>query len=303
MDCPICGLLAVVQGHAGTSGNAQYKCLRCGTFIATMEFVQDAHSLVPAPSRPYLSAATREASERGQKVELRTDNWSDLAEQHQRATVTERIDKLLKAIARKSGAPGQGVLLRIENDYPLAGASNYEELAEYLEHLQAKHLIYKTGPGSNISDTYRLTIPGWQAIEPRPEVGGVKGRCFVAMWFDESVEEAYKLGFAPGISDAGFKPFRIDEKFTNKGISDEVKSEIRLAQFVVADFTGQRQSVYYEAGFANGLGREVIWCCREDDVKDLHFDTRHLGHVVWKGPRDLRAKLSQSIRANIIPQK
>ena len=86
----------------------------------------------------------------------------------------------------------------------------------------------------------------------------------------------------------------------NKGISDRILAEIRLAEFVVADFTGQRQSVYFEAGFARGLGREVIWCCRKDQVDDLHFDTKHLGHVVWETQEDLRQKLADSIRANII---
>jgi hypothetical protein len=37
-------------------------------------------------------------------------------------------------------------------------------------------------------------------------------------------------------------------------------------------------------------------------VPNLHFDTKHLGHVVWKdaSASDLRVKLEESIRANII---
>jgi hypothetical protein len=169
----------------------------------------------------------------------------------------------------------------------------------YLEHLQSKGLIHRGGAGPGKGD-YGLLVAGWEAVEPRIGPGGIPGRCFVAMWFDESMQEAYDRGFAPAISDAGFKLIRIDQKLTNKGISDEIKAEIRMAQFTVADFTGQRQSVYYEAGFANGLGREVIWCCKADDVNSLHFDIKHLGHVIWKDPVDLRKKLTDSIRANII---
>lgn len=50
---------------------------------------------------------------------------------------------------------------------------------------------------------------------------------------------------------------------TNKAVIDRILGEIRRARFVVADFTGQRNSLYYEAAFAAGLGREVISCCRE----------------------------------------
>jgi hypothetical protein len=79
-------------------------------------------------------------------------------------------------------------------------------------------------------------------------------------------------------------------------------SEIRLAQFVVADFTCQRGGLYFVAGFARDLGREVIWSCRREELKLVHFDIKHLGHVVWETPADLRAKVAESIRANNHPE-
>jgi hypothetical protein len=77
-------------------------------------------------------------------------------------------------------------------------------------------------------------------------------------------------------------------------------TEIRNSEFVVADFTGQRGGVYYEAGFAMGIGRKVIWCCHEDEIGNLHFDTSHKNHIVWKTPDDLRSKLYRRIRATIL---
>ena len=57
--------------------------------------------------------------------------------------------------------------------------------------------------------------------------------------------------------------------------------------------------VYFEAGFAQGLGLKVIWTCHEDHVKDLHFDTRQENHITWENPEDLREKLKNRIRAVI----
>ena len=136
-----------------------------------------------------------------------------------------------------------------------------------------------------------------------PSPGGMPGRCFVAMSFDPSLESVYRLGIKPAIGECGFSVVCMREIATNEGITDRIMSEIRLAQFVVADFTGQRGGVYFEAGFARGLGREVIWACREDELGLVHFDIKHFGHVVWKTPDDLRAKLAESIRANIIPKR
>jgi nucleoside 2-deoxyribosyltransferase len=122
------------------------------------------------------------------------------------------------------------------------------------------------------------------------------------MWFNDETRDAFESGIEPAISDAGFKAIRIDLKEHNNEIPDEIIAEIRNSQFVVADFTGQRAGVYYEAGFAMGLGRTVIWCCRRDEVEKLHFDTNHKNHVTWRSPKELREKLYRRIRATILEQ-
>jgi hypothetical protein len=306
LKCPVCKELPLVVSRSLTISDARnFDCLRCGSYAATLEFLQDVadnmHSTLSNSLRPFLSAATRETSEQDGKVLLTPKNWLELAEHYKRTTVTERVDKLLRAIARKGVYPGAFVQLSFNTDFPLAAASNSAELKAYLEHLQAERLIFESA-SRNTDATYRLSVAGWQAIEPRPEIGGIPGRCFIAMWFHDNMDGVYNEGIEPAVKEAGFTAYRVKEDPTNKGVTDLVLSEIRRAQFVVADFTGHRNSVYFEAGFAQGIGREVIWCCREEDVGDLAFDTRHLGHIVWKDHADLRSKLVRSIQANIIPK-
>ncbi|MHC4124718.1 MAG: nucleoside 2-deoxyribosyltransferase, partial [Planctomycetota bacterium] len=62
----------------------------------------------------------------------------------------------------------------------------------------------------------------------------------------------------------------------------------------------QRGGVYFEAGFAKGLGREVIFTVKEDDVEKLHFDTRQYNHIVYDSPEDLYEKLYNRICATIV---
>ena len=95
----------------------------------------------------------------------------------------------------------------------------------------------------------------------------VKSRqAFVAMWFDESMEDVYDGAIKPAIEEAGYKPYRVDMEHFSGRIDDKIIAEIRRSRFLVADFShgsdGARGSVYYEAGFAHGLGLEVIFCCR-----------------------------------------
>ncbi|MBI4800932.1 MAG: hypothetical protein HY796_00225 [Elusimicrobia bacterium] len=68
---------------------------------------------------------------------------------------------------------------------------------------------------------------------------------------------------------------------------------------MIADFTGQRGGVYFEAGFAEGLGRQVIRSCREDEKTELHFDVNHYNFIFWNSLEDLREKLKNRIAATV----
>jgi nucleoside 2-deoxyribosyltransferase len=68
----------------------------------------------------------------------------------------------------------------------------------------------------------------------------------------------------------------------NNRIDDEIAAMIRRSKFIVADFTGRRGGVYFEAGFALGMGLPVIWVCSKDELKDVHFDTRQYNFIVWE---------------------
>ena len=122
-------------------------------------------------------------------------------------------------------------------------------------------------------------------------------QAFVAMWFDASMDDAWENGFHPALEEAGYDPLRIDLQEHNQRIDDRIIAEIRNSGLLVADFTNHRQGVYFEAGFALGLGIPVIWTCREDELDKAHFDTRQYNHIDWKDPDDLWLRLYNRIRA------
>jgi nucleoside 2-deoxyribosyltransferase len=141
-------------------------------------------------------------------------------------------------------------------------------------------------------------MQGWEASDPII-TGGIPGRCFVAMAFDASLDAAYFEAIKPAIVSAGYEPVCMKERFTNDNICDVILAEIRKSQFVVADFTLQKGGVYFEAGFAKALGKEVFWTCQADDFHNLHFDTNHYGHIKWATPEDLRTQLEARIVAEL----
>jgi hypothetical protein len=291
-----------VEVEPGEADEHILTCKRCGKYRIT-KAVAHTPSL-PADLKSYLSAAARQAYEAGSPILFTGRNFEGLAAPHRSVTVSQRVEKVLRFVAVRCRRPGVTVGVHFDEDFPVADCSDGSELIQYLEYLEDETLIrhFTDDPGDPIP-YYAPTIKGWKAVEPTVPVGGEKGRCFVAMWFDDGLDSVYAGGFEMAVRDCGFDPYCVKAHPTNESIPDKILSEITRAQFVVADFTGDRHNVYYEAGFARGIGREVIGCCREDWVEKLKFDTRHRGHVIWKDTDDLRQKLADSIRANIIPKR
>jgi hypothetical protein len=159
--------------------------------------------------------------------------------------------------------------------------------------------LIEVGGASGDSAKVRITPEGWQHINELSISGPESQGAFVAMWFDESTNLAYRQAIKPAVEDAGFEPVRIDLKEHNNKICDEIVAEIRKSRFMIADFTGQRGGVYFEAGFAQGLGLPVIWIVHKDEVDHLHFDTRQYNHIVYTDAQDLHDQLYNRIAATI----
>jgi hypothetical protein len=278
IECPRCGKYELV-GRAAVSNNPQW-----------------------APEvRNALSCAARQASEAGQTLRITQANAVELAQPHLNTRVVDNQERLLQIIARKAGRPGEAAGFYPDKDFTLIDCYNVQEFGWYLGWVQDQKLAFRTAAGPAALGL-TLSMDGWKQVQPLPRSGGIPGRCFVAMWFSEETEAAYYKGIEPAVSEASFKATRIDQKEHNNEITDEIIAEIRNSEFMVADFTGQRAGVYYEAGFAMGLGRKVIWCCRKDEIRKLHFDTNHKNHIDWQTPEELRERLYKRIRATILEQ-
>ena len=104
---------------------------------------------------------------------------------------------------------------------------------------------------------------------------------FCAMWFDDRLKPVWDDAIEPGILAAKYNPKRIDKHEHVNRIDDEIISMIRRSRFVVADYTGNRGGVYFEAGFALGLNRPVIWTCRKNRLHRVHFDAAHYNFLTW----------------------
>jgi nucleoside 2-deoxyribosyltransferase len=307
-DCPICNRHqqdGVTMTNSGVFDGLRIECPQCGTFVLVGEGLLRSGDWPPAV-KSGLSCAARQASNSGNPIKITTFKAAvEIAEAHTRTRVNENIDRLLFEIAAQSVRPGGAAEFDLERDFTLIDCFSKAEFRQYMTWTDKRGLatwgLDERGPES-LQVNAVLTMDGWDHVQPMHRPGGIPGRCFVAMWFSDQTHEAYESGIRLAVQDAGFEAIRIDQKEHNNEITDEIMAEIRNCQLMVADFTGQRAGVYYEAGFAIGLGRPVIWCCRRDEIGSLHFDTNHKNHIDWQTPEELRERLYRRIRATILEQ-
>ncbi len=146
---------------------------------------------------------------------------------------------------------------------------------------------------------YVLTPKGSLELESAASAGSALALC--AMWFHADVLPLYTDVIQKASRACGYDPLRLDRKEHNNSIDDEIIASLRGARFVIADMTGHRGGVYYEAGFAHGLGLPVIFMLREDDQKDIHFDVRQQNFILWKSDDlpEARKRLENRIRATL----
>ena len=145
---------------------------------------------------------------------------------------------------------------------------------------------------------YKIATEGHKVPEMNPVMPS-SGSVFVSMPMNrekyDCVDEI-RDGTQNGISETGNFPYYLDLDAHNGNICEKMFEEIRGCKFLVADFTYQNEGVYYEAGYAKGIGKTVIHTCRKDEFSKLHFDIKQIQFVIWENSQDLAQKLAEQIR-------
>ena len=219
---------------------------------------------------------------------------------------TTRADRLLEYIQETT--QGFGIEFKFPKGAPpmemlaYTESVNGSELLSLLDYLIEQNWL-EEGHETLRTKRVAMTVEGTVHLAELETVNAASSQAFVAMWYDKSLDAAWKDAIKPAIEITGYKAVRIDEeKFLNK-IDEQILDEIKKSRFVVADFTqgpdGARGGVYFEAGFALGIGIPVIFTCRKNSFSEIHFNTRQYPHIVWENPAQLRDRLTSHIPAVI----
>ena len=297
--CPICKLDAKDVRIWDYGERITLECGRCGRFTIT--------ATAPAMAEqkelgPKLSAWIRERSETGSEVpEINSNTLKDVEAALPVYRVADKQLLLLRALERRTKFPGQGLSVIPHLDYPLAWAAGEKEFLYLLRSLIHRGLVSRTDGPSDLTDSFQfeveLTAEGWTFLDQHARPSVIGDQAFVAMAFSSELKPAWEIGIRPALRRAGYSGCRVDVEPHIDRIDTKIMTEIKNSRFLVADVTLQRQGVYFEAGYALGLGLPVFWCVRKDDLGKVHFDTRQYNHIAWENEQHLADQLYLFVNA------
>jgi hypothetical protein len=240
-----------------------------------------------------LSAWLRHRFNRSRQPFLISDREGGRLPEPASPSVTEKIDAAVLFLADRSLHFGSKVDVSFPEVAPHLWANGPGEAEALLRHLVEAGLAN----GALTGTRFILSAEGWKRVDQLRPTGARGPMAFVAMKFGADLAPAYDKGIVPALEGHGYKPYIVNADHFAEKIDDKIIAQIRRAALVIADFTGQRQNVYFETGFAMGLGIPVIWSCRSGELKDLHFDIRQYPCLEWTDPDNLRQLVSDRIGA------
>ena len=287
------------------SGTELYhlECDTCGRYVSGSLNDLGLNAMSPE-DRAMLSAYTRELYEHGVD-EAKLHNLDDqqkerILERYRKKSLDDKLNNFIQYVAKNTSYFGEEKVIDYRKDYPITYSKNLKEFANIFSLAENLGFIDCHVVDGTTEQFIKLTALGWKKSEEIKESGVLSKKCFIAMSCSDELAGIYENGIKKAVEDAGYQPIFIEREEHNEKICDLIIAKIRECKFLIADVTGQRQNVYYEAGFAQGLNRDVIWTCKQDEIDEAHFDTRQYNHITWINAEDLKKKLVNRIKATIL---
>ncbi len=280
------------------------ECPACGQFRLTREAIDD----LPAffRNKPERRAILRHKICRSQ-VNNRLPLWTyeiceDVVRHQSLPSVFEQADNLLEWLGNKSISPGDLISVESLPAGAYAGTFKPDSVHFLINSLSDAELINFTGLiGGNMIGRATLTMKGWERYDVLTKGGLSYNKAFMAMKFgDDNLDTVVNNFFKPAVEQTGYNLFRLDDRPQAGLIDIRLRQEIKTSKFIVADLSHANNGAYWEAGFAEGIGKQVIYTCERSKFEEVktHFDVNHHLTIICDGanPAEAAENLKAAIR-------
>jgi hypothetical protein len=291
LKCSICS--SALDARTNLPGQP-VNCPCCGIYRLTPTAAQ---VLANNPLDEYRATAIAYMLRRAANCDIVSEVDSKFVKRNRLDAVLPRTDEIINEavlwIGSETRYPGQTLELTYPEYRAVLGAINEDAFNEILTTLLATGWFhgqltsFMMDKASHI-EKCKLTPAGWRRFDELISASVQSRHAFMAMKYaDDQLDAIVRDHFAPAVARTGFELRRLDQGQPAGLIDDQLRVQNRTSRFLVCDLTHGNRGAYWEAGFAEGLGRPVIYTCREDVFRDSananhpHFDTNHFVTVLW----------------------
>ena len=304
-QCPVCnsGLKELIERPGGKDAD-YFSCPLCGEFVLSRSLIASLPNLLQSnkDAAAKISYALRTMQQTNKGAELNTYTVDEILKRPL-PTPREQADLLIRWLAENVEGPGETVWVEPATHRSIVGAKSDEGFALVLKHLFQTGLVE-----GNLSEAMgapgrahaTLSFEGWDYYEDLRRGGATYRKGFIAMKFgDTLLDKLLAEVLKPCAKQAGFELFRLDDTPRAGLIDDRLRVEIQFSDFLVADLTHDNAGAYWEAGYAEGLGKPVIYICEKKkfETAKTHFDTNHHLTIIWD--KDNLPKAGEDLKATI----
>ena len=308
-NCPICkATLEWKRDHPDGLDATLFSCTQCGEFLLSRTLVEDLPETIRRvnDASAKISHAIRTMQHNTKRVEIYTNTIDEILKRPL-PSPREQADFLIRWLAENTDGIGEKVRLNSDTHSAVIGAKTPDGFTLILDYLFDEGLITGISPeeiGKPGIANATLTIEGWDYYDKLSKGEVSYRKAFMALKFgDNDLDKVFENVFKPCVIQAGFDLFRLDDVPIAGLIDDKLRVEIQASDFLIADLTHDNPGAYWEAGYAEGLGKPVIYTCEKGKFeKDkTHFDTNHHLTIPWDktSPEKAGEHLKATIRTTL----
>jgi len=221
-------------------------------------------------------------------------------------TPAEQADNFVRWLGNSKQPRGKKIEIKTSTHQSIMGSTTPEEFVLVLDYLIDSGILMGD---KNIIQTIgkafiTLSFEGWQYYDELKRGTIDSRKAFMAMQYgDEQLEKIVDDTFKPAVKQTGFDLFKLADRPKAGLIDDKLRVEIQTSRFLIADLTHENAGAYWEAGYAEGLGKPVIYTCEKEKFEEqkTHFDTNHHLTIIWNAanPEEAAEELKATIRATL----
>jgi hypothetical protein len=282
-------------------------CSLCGDYQVDHVIVLDEHLPLTDEARKALTRYTIRKMQARSRVTLSRDFFSSLRNRSL-PRPAELADNLLMFVASMTdGRPGKPISIDHRDPVIAAsvGAVDGEDVLWATNNLEKQGWL-EGGLRLNHYANGSISMKGWDRLEELERSHVASKYAFFARQFKSpELDDLFTRCLREAVAETGYELRTATQRAGH--IDAIIEDEIRRCRFLIADLSDDNAGAYWEAGLAEGLGKDVIYICRETEKdgkteKKTHFDTDHRQTVRWnlKDLAHTSAQLKAVIRNTLL---